>query len=68
MFSEKLDLLKLFDWTYFVFKECFARDEELAIKQLSDSLYEVSNTDLKWMTNVIIQLAFPHYPVHIVKI
>jgi len=54
-FSEKPDLLNLFDWTFFIFKECFERDEKLAIKQLSDSFYEVSDTDLKWMTNAIIQ-------------
>jgi len=54
-FSEKPDLLNLFDWTFLVFKECFERDEKLAIKQLSDSFYEISDTDLKWMTNAIIQ-------------
>jgi len=54
-FSEKPDLLNLFDWTFFIFKECFERDEKLATKQLSDSFYEVSDTDLKWMTNAIIQ-------------
>lgn len=54
-FSEKPDLLKLFDWTFLVFKECFERDENLAIKQLSDSFYEISDTDSKWMTNAIIQ-------------
>jgi len=54
-FSEKPDLLNLFDWTFLVFKECFERDEKLAIEQLSDSFYEISDTDLKWMTNAIIQ-------------
>jgi hypothetical protein len=54
-FSENPVLLNLFDWTFLIFKECFERDEQLAIKQLSDSFYEVSNTDLKWMTNAIIQ-------------
>jgi len=54
-FSEKPDLLKLFNWTLFIFKTCFERDEKLAIKQLSDSFYEISDTDLKWMTNAIIQ-------------
>ena len=54
-FSEKPDLLKLFEWTFLIFKKCFERDEKLAIKQLSDSFYEISNTDLKWMTNAIIQ-------------
>ena len=54
-FSEKPDLLNLFDWTFFIFKECFERDKKLAIKQLSDSFFEISDTDLKWMTNAIIQ-------------
>lgn len=54
-FSEKPDLLKLFNWTFEIFKECFERNENLAIIQLSDSFHEISNTDLKWMTNVIIQ-------------
>ena len=54
-FSENPHLLNLFDWTFFIFKECFERDEKLAIKQLSDSFYEISDTDLKWMTNAIIQ-------------
>ncbi|HUX59885.1 MAG TPA: hypothetical protein VMV32_01125 [Ignavibacteriaceae bacterium] len=54
-FSEKPDLLTLFDWTFLIFKECFERDENLAIKQLSDSFYEISDTDLRWMTNAIIQ-------------
>jgi len=30
-FSEKPDLLKLFNWTLFIFKTCFERDEKLAI-------------------------------------
>lgn len=54
-FAKKINLLKLFDWTFLVFKECFERDEILSIKQLSDSFYEISETDLRWMTNVIIQ-------------
>jgi hypothetical protein len=54
-FSEEPELLKLFDWTFLIFKKCFERDENLAIKQLSDSFYEISDTDLKWMTNAIIQ-------------
>ena len=54
-FSEKPDLLNLFDWTFQIFKECFERDENLAIKYLSDSFYVISDTDLKWMTNAIIQ-------------
>jgi hypothetical protein len=54
-FSEKPVYLTLFNWTFLIFKECFERDEQLAIKQLSDSFYEISNTDLKWMTNAIIQ-------------
>lgn len=54
-FSENPVLLNLFDWTFLIFKECFERDEQLAIKQLSDSFYEISGTDLKWMTNAIIQ-------------
>ncbi|PWD97521.1 hypothetical protein [Marinilabilia rubra] len=54
-FSENPDLLNLFDWTFLIFKECFERDEQLAIKHLSDSFYEISGTDLKWMTNAIIQ-------------
>lgn len=54
-FSEKPVLLNLFDWTFLIFKECIERDEKLAIKQLSDSFYEISDTDLKWMTNAIIQ-------------
>lgn len=54
-FSEKPEYLKLFDWAFLIFKECIERDEELALKALADSFYEVSDTDLKWMTNVIIQ-------------
>jgi hypothetical protein len=47
--------LKLFNWTFQIFKECFEEDESLSIKQLSDSFYEITETDSKWMTNAIIQ-------------
>ncbi|ASB50293.1 hypothetical protein [Alkalitalea saponilacus] len=54
-FSEKPVYLTLFNWTFLIFRECFERDEQLAIKQISDSFYEISSTDFKWMTNAIIQ-------------
>lgn len=54
-FSEKPDLLKLFNWTFLIFRECFERDENLAVKQLSDLYYDISNTELRWMSNVITQ-------------
>lgn len=54
-FSEKPEYLNLFNWTFQIFKECFEKDESLSIKQLSDSFYEITETDSKWMTNAIIQ-------------
>lgn len=54
-FSEKPECLKLFNWTFIIFNECFQKDEILSIKQLSNSFYEITETDSKWMTNAIIQ-------------
>lgn len=54
-FSQKDEYLKLFDWTFSVFNESLANDNLASISELADSFDEVSATDLRWMTNVLIQ-------------
>lgn len=54
-FSEKPEYFKLFEWTFNLIEECLNINKEQTIKILADSFYEVSNTDMKWMSNVLIQ-------------
>lgn len=54
-FSEKPEYLALFEWTYTLFTQCIEIDQDLILSELADSFDEVSNTDLKWMSNVLTQ-------------
>lgn len=54
-FSEKPEFFRLFEWTFDLYKECLSIDKEQTIKIIADSFNVVSNTDMKWMTNVLIQ-------------
>lgn len=53
--SEKPEYLRLFEWTFDFYKECFNTNKELAIKIFAESLNDISRTDSKWMTNVLTQ-------------
>lgn len=52
-FCNKSEYFKLFEWTFDLYKGCFDSDQQKTIKILADSFYDVSNTDIKWMTNVL---------------
>lgn len=54
-FSENKKYLELFDWTFSIFGQCIELDEDLSIDELTKSFYETSDTDTRWMTNVITQ-------------
>ena len=54
-FCTKTEYFKLFEWTFDLYKECIDSDRQSTIKILADSFYDVSNTDMKWMTNVLTQ-------------
>lgn len=54
-FYTKPDYFKLFEWTFDLYKECINSDRQRTIKILADSFHDVSNTDRKWMTNVLTQ-------------
>jgi len=54
-FSEQDEYLKLFDFSFDLFKNSIAINKEDSITELSNSFDEVAATDLKWMTNVLIQ-------------
>ncbi len=60
-FSEKSDYLRLFEWTYNLLKECISIDKQEAIKIFANSFQDMSNTDLKWMTNVLTQPDTTHF-------
>lgn len=54
-FCTKAEYFKLFEWTFNLYKECIASDKQRIIKALADSFEDISNTDMKWMTNVLTQ-------------
>lgn len=54
-FCAKPDYLKLFEWTFDLYQECISSDKQKIIKVLADSFDDISSTDMKWMTNVLIQ-------------
>lgn len=54
-FCTKTEYFKLFEWTFDLYKGCIDSDRERTIKILANSFYEVSNTDMRWMTNVLTQ-------------
>jgi len=53
--SEKPEYLRLFEWTFDFYKECFNTNKELTVKIFAESLNDISRTDSKWMTNVLTQ-------------
>jgi hypothetical protein len=54
-FCTKPAYLKLFEWTFDLYKDCINTDKQRIIKVLADSFDDISNTDMKWMTNVLTQ-------------
>jgi hypothetical protein len=54
-FCTKPEYFKLFEWTFDLYQECINSDRQTTIKILADSFDDVSNTDMKWMTNVLTQ-------------
>lgn len=48
----------LFEWTYNQFTLAMTSNIELTIKELSNSFYDLSKTDMRWITNVIGQPRF----------
>ena len=53
--SEKSVYFELFEWTYDLYADCIEIDKEKTIKIFADSFQDISNTDMKWMTNVLTQ-------------
>ncbi|MNW32565.1 hypothetical protein D3C74_95100 [compost metagenome] len=54
-FCTKPEYLKLFEWTSDLYKDCLNTNNQRIIKVLADSFDDISNTDMKWMTNVLTQ-------------
>lgn len=54
-FCTKPEYFKLFEWTFDLHKDCIDSDRQKTIKIVGDSFHEISNTDMKWMTNVLTQ-------------
>lgn len=54
-FCTKPEYLKLFEWTFDLYKNCISSDKQRIIKVLADSFGDISNTDIKWITNVLTQ-------------
>ncbi|MBV1759462.1 MAG: hypothetical protein KMY55_16785 [Dethiosulfatibacter sp.] len=52
---EKPEYLSLFEWMFDFYKECFSTNKERTIRIFAESFYDISKTDSKWMTNVLIQ-------------
>lgn len=50
--SENFDL---FEWTYSLCADCIKIDKDKTIKIIAGSFQEISNTDMRWMTNVLTQ-------------
>lgn len=54
-FAPKDEFLQMFDWSFSIFKDCIETDKESSISELAKSFYEVSETDKKWINNVLTQ-------------
>ncbi|WP_282014684.1 hypothetical protein [Marinifilum flexuosum] len=54
-FSTKQEYLDLFNWTFSLFKDCLEKDENLSIAELVKLFPEISETDMRWMSNVLLQ-------------
>lgn len=54
-FSEKTDFFILFEWTFSLLKDCIIIDKQKTIKIIAESFEDISNTDMRWMTNVLTQ-------------
>lgn len=54
-FCTKPEYFKLFEWTFDLYKDCINTNKQRTIKVLADSFDDISNTDMKWMTNVLTQ-------------
>jgi hypothetical protein len=55
MVFTKPEYFKLLEWTFDLYKGCINTDKRRIIKVLADSFDDISNTDMKWMTNVLTQ-------------
>ncbi len=54
-FCTKPEYFNLFEWTFEFYKDCISSDKQRIIKVLANSFDEISNTEMKWMTNVLTQ-------------
>lgn len=54
-FCTKPAYFKLFEWTFDLYKDCIGSDKQRIIKVIADTFDDISNTDMKWMTNVLTQ-------------
>lgn len=54
-FCEKPQYFRLFEWTFNLLNECININKAQTIKIFADSFNDISNTDMKWMTNVLTQ-------------
>lgn len=53
--SKKPEYIRLFQWTYSFINDCVSINKQKTIRIMAESFDEVSNTDMKWMTNVLTQ-------------
>ncbi|WP_205748346.1 hypothetical protein [Dyadobacter bucti] len=54
-FCTKPEYFNLFEWTFDLYRDCIISNRQRVIKVLADSFDDISNTDMKWMTNVLTQ-------------
>ena len=60
--SIKPKYLNLFDWTFDKYIDCLKKDRKKTLEIFANSFHEISNTDMKWMTNVLTQADFHKFP------
>lgn len=60
--SEKPEYFRLFEWTFDFYRECFNTNKEQTIEIFAESFNDISNTDTKWMTNVLTQPDISTFP------
>lgn len=56
--SIKPEYLKLFNWSFDKYTDCLKKDRNKTLEIFSNSFHKISNTDMKWMTNVLTQADF----------
>lgn len=53
--SQDDNYIELLDWTFSIFKQSIKLEKDISLIELAKSFYEVTDTDVIWITNVVIQ-------------